>query len=112
MKAFLRDHRAQAAVPAEQRTRHANSSDWTQFTTRSANDHRYQALDMISREAVYADAGEEGYFSGMSIKMDAISIHSTKIGDEASPSRPGDETWKCTREARDMFARLGQAAEA
>ncbi|CAM9553176.1 unnamed protein product [Scytosiphon promiscuus] len=84
MKAFLRDHRA----------------------------HEYHKLEKVSREEIYAEGGVEGYLSGISVKMDGVTIDSTKIDEETSPSRPGDETWKCTEEARTIFARLGEAAEA
>lgn len=110
MKAFLRDHRAQTAAPLEQGKRHASSGGATETTPsdRRARGDESQQLEQNAREEVYA----EGYLSGMSVTTDRVSIDSTKIDNNTSPSRPGDETWRCTEEARNVFARLGEAAEA
>lgn len=115
MKAFLRDHRAQTAVPPEEDegySCHSERTDRNNIEHGSGHVQEGQRRDKIPREVLYAHGGDAGYLSGMSINMDCFSIDSTKIDKETSPSRPGDETWKYTEEVRKIFARLGDAADA
>lgn len=104
MKAFLRDHRAQAASPPDLRNQQASPVGKTESMTSEGRNGSGKDMDVYE--------GQCGYLSGLSIKVDGIPIDSTKIGEDASPSRPADETWKCTEEARKVFTRLEEAVEA
>lgn len=113
MKAFLRDHRAQAAAPLGRGIRHASFGDGTETmpSDNCAGQDEWRGLEM-TREGTFLGGRQEGYLSGMSITTEDMSINSTTIDEEAYPSRPGDETWKCSTEARKAFVRLGEAADA
>ncbi|CAN0022730.1 unnamed protein product [Scytosiphon promiscuus] len=115
MKAFLRDYRVQAALPPGLRRQHASSRSDTDTVTcevRSESGQQCQGLETISREDMDADGGQYGYLSGLSINHHGVSIASTEIDEAIGPSLPGDETRKCTGEARSLFTRLGGTAEA
>ncbi|CAN0103454.1 unnamed protein product [Scytosiphon promiscuus] len=104
MKAFLRDHRVQAATPLEQREELAFRG--------GGDDKDYLEVEATAWKGMSAEGGggKEGYLSGMSIITDGALLGSTKMDDETDASCPGDETWKCTVEARDVVSRLEEAA--
>lgn len=121
MKAFLRDHRAQAAARLEQGGKPAcpgsqsacpgSPSETMLSEHRTGDNQDHQELEHKAREGTYEEGGEEPYLSGMSVTTGGISLGSTKIDEDTSPSRPGEETWRYTEETRKVFARLEEAAE-
>lgn len=60
-----------------------------------------------------ATRGGAGDVSEKSDEIESVSpIDTTKMNDEAEPSRPGEETRKCLREAQVVFSKLKTTAKA
>lgn len=105
MKAFLRDHKAQAAVPV-------HGTETMARERRGADSQECQGIGESTRETQYLQAGEEGHLARISIHMGDGLLDSTAIDEETTPCRPRAETWKCAQETRQNISRLGSAAAA
>ncbi|CAM9792541.1 unnamed protein product [Ectocarpus sp. 13 AM-2016] len=120
IKAYLRDHRAQIKRPLEGRI--VTPSPGREGETPMEDDLNGggQKLERLngrprggSKWRNGAKGGGAGDVSEKSDEIQSVSpIDTTKMNDEAEPSRPGEETRKCLREAQVVFSKLKTTAKA
>ncbi|CAM9269559.1 unnamed protein product [Ectocarpus sp. 4 AP-2014] len=120
IKAYLRDHRAQIERPLEGRTIKPSSGGEGETPTEDDPDGGGQKQERLNggprvggKWMNGATGGGAGDVSEKSDEIESVApIDTTKMNDEAEPSRPGEETRKCLREAQVVFSKLKTTAKA
>ncbi|CAN0368393.1 unnamed protein product [Ectocarpus sp. 12 AP-2014] len=119
IKAYLRDHRAQIRRPLEGRT--ITPSPGREGETPTEDDlngggQKQERLNGGPRGGGKwrngATRGGAGDFSEKSDEIESVApIDTTRMNEEAKPSRPGEETRKCLGEAQVVFSKLKTTAK-